>query len=147
MADQHDAAPRLAGLALQDRCREPLALAGFSWMRFSMSRDPLLGEILRRIHQDEARHVAFGVGALKEVYRQLGEAERREREDFALEAAALLASRLGLDDVFRRLQLGPRWFEWARTSAGLGITCFDIRSSSCALARKRSHRTQAAFQE
>jgi len=42
--------------------------------------------------QDEARHVAFGRLALRDYYPQLTAAERREREEFVIEAHTTCAT-------------------------------------------------------
>ena len=46
---------------------EGLALAAFGFMH-QMTEEPLLKQLLRYVMSDEARHVAFGVLSLKEVY-------------------------------------------------------------------------------
>ena len=46
---------------------EGLALAAFGFMH-QMTTEPLLKQLLRYVMSDEARHVAFGVLTLKEVY-------------------------------------------------------------------------------
>ena len=46
---------------------EGLALAAFGFMH-QMTEEPLLKKLLRYVMSDEARHVAFGVLSLKEVY-------------------------------------------------------------------------------
>src|SRR2546426_8712786 len=45
------------------------------------SKDPLLRDICRRILQDEARHMGFGMLSLPEVVAQASERERNELED------------------------------------------------------------------
>ena len=44
--------------------------------------------------QDEARHVAFGRMALRDYYKQLTDAELREREEFVIEGCYLMRDRL-----------------------------------------------------
>ena len=46
---------------------EGLALAAFGFMH-QITNEPLLKQLLRYVMSDEARHVAFGVLSLKEVY-------------------------------------------------------------------------------
>jgi hypothetical protein len=46
---------------------EGLALAAFGF-QYQLTKDPLLKQITRYIMADEARHVAFGVLSLREVY-------------------------------------------------------------------------------
>jgi rubrerythrin len=48
------------------------------------SKDPVLGEVCKRILQDEARHMGFGMLSLPSVVEQATEAERHEMEDFAV---------------------------------------------------------------
>src|SRR5262249_13517413 len=48
------------------------------------SKDEILREVCRRILQDEARHMGFGMLSLPTVVAQASEAERREMEDFAV---------------------------------------------------------------
>jgi hypothetical protein len=71
---------------------EGLALGAFGTIR-SLTREPLLREMLRYVITDEARHVHYGVVALKEHYGQLNERERQEREDWAFEIAVLMRNR------------------------------------------------------
>ncbi|MFE9682920.1 ferritin-like domain-containing protein [Streptomyces sp. NPDC006285] len=72
---------------------EGLALAAFGLLRDTTDK-PLPKQILAYIMQDEARHVAFGRMALRDYYRQLSDAERREREDFVIEGCYLMRDRL-----------------------------------------------------
>jgi hypothetical protein len=48
------------------------------------SVDPMLREICRRILQDEARHMGFGMLSLPEVVAQASETERRELEEITV---------------------------------------------------------------
>jgi rubrerythrin len=48
------------------------------------SKDPVLAEVCRRILQDEARHMGFGMLSLPAVVADATEAERHEMEDFAV---------------------------------------------------------------
>jgi len=48
------------------------------------SKDAILREVCRRILQDEARHMGFGMLSLPDVVAEASEAERREMEDFAV---------------------------------------------------------------
>ena len=66
---------------------ETFAVSLFRMMAES-ARDPVLGEMCRRILADEARHMGFGMLALPRVVREASTVERRELEDytcFALE--------------------------------------------------------------
>ncbi len=72
---------------------EGLALGAFGTMR-NHTKEPLLRDLLRRVMTDEARHVHFGVVALREAYtRGLPPAEVRDREDWAFEMSLLLRNR------------------------------------------------------
>ncbi|MBX6390695.1 MAG: ferritin-like domain-containing protein [Frankia sp.] len=81
---------------------EGLALAAFGVLR-DMTTMPLPKQILAYVMQDEARHVAFGRLALRDYYRELTDAERREREEFAAEACFLMYDRLNGAEVWTRL--------------------------------------------
>jgi len=48
------------------------------------SKDAVLCQICRRILQDEARHMGFGMLSLPAVVAEASAAERREMEDFAV---------------------------------------------------------------
>ena len=62
--------------------------------------------------QDEARHVHYGVLALRDHIRQeLSEAERQEREDWAFEVALLMRNR------FLAYELYEEWGEGLMTRA------------------------------
>jgi hypothetical protein len=78
---------------------EGLALAAFGFIT-NASREPLLRQIVHMIMQDEARHVAFGVLSLKGVYDEMGDGEKREREEFIVEASRLMRDRFMLEEVW-----------------------------------------------
>ena len=78
---------------------EGLALAAFGLLR-DVTTQPLPKQILAYVMQDEARHVAFGRMALRDHYRQLTEAELREREDFVIEGCYLMRDRIRGDEVW-----------------------------------------------
>jgi hypothetical protein len=81
---------------------EGLALGAFGTIRDNAT-EPTAREINAYVMQDEARHVAFGRLALRDYYPQLTEAERREREEFTVEACYLMRDRFIAEEVFRRL--------------------------------------------
>ena len=85
---------------------EGLALAAFSFMH-QLTPEPLLKKLLRYVMADEARHVAFGVLSLQEVYSQLSAAEVRERQEFAYEAAVRMRDRMAGQEVWDRLGVPP----------------------------------------
>ena len=81
---------------------EGLALAAFGFMHM-MTEEPLLKQLLRYVMSDEARHVAFGVLSLKEYYAELSDAELRERQEFAFEAAIRMRDRFLQQEVWDRM--------------------------------------------
>jgi hypothetical protein len=84
---------------------EGLALGAFGTL-YQMTSEPLLRELLRKVIQDEARHVHYGVIALREHFNhELSEAEQREREDWAFEVALLMRNR------FLSYEVYEEWFE------------------------------------
>jgi len=60
---------------------ETFAVAMFKMMA-EAAVDPVLGEICRRILQDESRHMGFGMLALPAIVADASPAERREMEDY-----------------------------------------------------------------
>lgn len=84
---------------------EGLALGAFGVM-YQQTKEPLLKSILRRVIQDEARHVHYGVLALREHFlNNLSERERREREEWSFEVALLMRNRFMAYEVYEE------WFE------------------------------------
>jgi hypothetical protein len=81
---------------------EGLALAAFAMIRHNAG-EPLLVDIMRYVMSDEARHVAFGILALREFYADQPESVRREREDFVFEAARLMRDRFLFQEVWEKL--------------------------------------------
>jgi hypothetical protein len=77
---------------------EGLALAAFGMLRDTTDK-PLPKQILTYVMQDEARHVAFGRMALRDYYKQLTDAELREREEFVIEGCYLMRDRLRGSEV------------------------------------------------
>ncbi|MGO9857149.1 MAG: ferritin-like domain-containing protein [Acidimicrobiales bacterium] len=81
---------------------ESLALAAFGDM-LRRTREPLLTKLLRYVMSDEARHVAFGVLTLSELYRDLSEAELRERQEFLVDATLNSRSRATTPEVWEHM--------------------------------------------
>ncbi len=81
---------------------EGLALAAFATIRDNAT-EPTAREVNAYVMQDEARHVAFGRLALRDYYPQLTESERREREEFTVEACYLMRDRFLAEEVWRNL--------------------------------------------
>jgi hypothetical protein len=67
----------------------------------------LLKQLLRYVMSDEARHVAFGVLSLKEVYDQMTDAELMDRQEFAYEAAVRMRDRFLSQEVWERMGVKP----------------------------------------
>jgi hypothetical protein len=86
---------------------EGLALAAFGFMH-QMTEEPLLKQLLRYVMSDEARHVAFGVLSLKEVYDGMTDAEMKDRQEFAFEAAIRMRDRFLSQEVWERHGVNPR---------------------------------------
>jgi hypothetical protein len=78
---------------------EGLALGAFSMM-YQSTREPLLKEMLRYVIQDEARHVHYGVLALKRHFAELSPSELREREDWTFEVACLMRDRFLAHEIY-----------------------------------------------
>lgn len=81
---------------------EGLALGAFGVMRASTS-EPLLRDMLAYVIRDEARHVHFGVAVLEQAYKQMPEAERRMREDWAYEMCVLIRNRFLAHELYEEL--------------------------------------------
>jgi len=86
---------------------EGLALAAFGYMH-AMTEEPLLKKLLRYVMADEARHVAFGVLSLQEIYSEMNAAEIRERQEFAFEAALRMRDRMQGQEIWDRVGVTPR---------------------------------------
>lgn len=86
---------------------EGLALAAFGMIRDSTDK-PLPKQILAYVMQDEARHVAFGRMALRDYYKQLTDAELREREEFVIEGCYLMRDRLRGVEVLENFGISKR---------------------------------------
>lgn len=84
---------------------EGLALGAFRTIH-NMSQEPLLKELLKYVIKDEARHVHYGVLALKDHFtNELTDKERQEREDWAFEVAVLMKNRFMAHEIYEE------WFE------------------------------------
>ena len=86
---------------------EGLALAAFGFMH-QMTEEPLLKKLLRYVMSDEARHVAFGVLSLKEVYDGMTDAEMKDRQEFAFEAAIRMRDRFLSQEVWEKHGVNPK---------------------------------------
>ena len=81
---------------------EGLALAAFGFLH-QTTGEPLLKQLLRYVMSDEARHVAFGVLSLKEVYDGMTDVEMKDRQEFAFEAAIRMRDRFMSQEVWERM--------------------------------------------
>lgn len=79
---------------------EGLAMAAFANI-YQIAQEPLLKELVHYVMKDESRHVAFGVISLRDYYTDMPEAERRDREDFVIEACELMRDRLLAEELSR----------------------------------------------
>jgi hypothetical protein len=102
---------------------EGVALGAFSLL-YRETKEPLLRELLRNVIQDEARHVHYGVLALREhIVTELGESDRREREDWAFEVAILMRNRFLAYEVyeehFEGILTRAQWRDIVSSSPGM----------------------------
>jgi len=112
---------------------EGLALGAFGTLH-AMTPEPLLKELLAQVIRDEARHVHFGVIALRQfVKTELSEKERHEREDWAFEIAMLMRNRFLAREVWEEHFAGSRvtWKHWTRfITEAPGMEMFRTRMFS-----------------
>ena len=103
---------------------EGLALAAFQMLK-SITKDPLLKQLLHYVVRDEARHVTFGINYLEEYIKTLTPEEIEERAQFAYEACVISRERLintkseqrflGMsEDEARAFQMDTKSFEMFR---------------------------------
>ncbi|MFM9884442.1 MAG: ferritin-like domain-containing protein [Burkholderiales bacterium] len=85
---------------------EGLALAAFQRIR-DYAKNRLCATINAYVMQDEARHVAFGRYALRDFYPQLTAAERREREEFVIEASYMMRDRMNSPEMWEHIGIDP----------------------------------------
>lgn len=103
---------------------EGVALGAFSFL-YQSTTEPLLKELLKYVIQDEARHVHYGVLALKEhIADNLSPKERDEREDWAYEVALLMRNRFMAYEVYEDWFGGTRvtrdqWRQLVTNSPGM----------------------------
>lgn len=86
---------------------EGLALAAFGFLH-QLTSEPLLKQLLRYVMSDEARHVAFGVLSLKEVYDGMTDREMMDRQEFAYEAGIRMRDRFLQQEVWEYMGVDPR---------------------------------------
>ena len=86
---------------------EGLALAAFGYLH-QLTGEPLLKQLLRYVMSDEARHVAFGVLSLKEVYDGMSDSEIKDRQEFAFEASIRMRDRFLQQEVWNHMGVNPK---------------------------------------
>jgi DNA repair ATPase RecN len=79
---------------------------GIMDLMHSECRNDLLGETLRRVEQDEARHAAFGVLMMRRIVREASTEERNAMEDWAFQILEALNANQNLDMLH---VLGPKY--------------------------------------
>jgi hypothetical protein len=104
---------------------EGLALGAFSLL-YKVTKEPLLRQLLRRVIHDEARHVNYGVLALRDFYtKQLTDKERIEREDWAFEVAVLMRDRFLAHEIyeeeFASHMTRRQWNQFVDRSPGMSM--------------------------
>jgi hypothetical protein len=83
---------------------EGLALAAFG-MIYNTTKEPLIKQITQYIMADEARHVAFGVMSLRDIYPEMTSSELKEREEFTIDACRMMRDRFDMAELYERLGL------------------------------------------
>ena len=83
---------------------ESLALAAFGSM-LRATEEPLLKKLLRYVMSDEARHVAFGVLSLHELYQGMTDAELKDRQEFLAENTLRNRARSTTPEIWERMGL------------------------------------------
>ncbi len=86
---------------------EGLAMAAFANM-YQLAVEPLAKDLVRYVMKDESRHVAFGVISLKGYYDDMSASERKDREEFIVEACQLMRDRLVGEEMAEAIGLDPK---------------------------------------
>jgi len=86
---------------------EGLALAAFGYLS-QLTAEPLLKQLLRYVMSDEARHVAFGVLSLQEIYAGLSDRELLARQEFTYEASLRMRDRFLAQEVWEHMGVDPK---------------------------------------
>ena len=103
---------------------EGLALGAFGFL-YQHTQEPLLKDMLRYVIQDEARHVHYGVLALRQhITTELSPKEKAEREDWAYEVALLMRNRFMAYEVYEEWYEGSsvtreQWRQLVLSSPGM----------------------------
>ena len=85
---------------------EGLAISAFASI-LGRCHEPLFKSLAQLVLRDEARHVAFGVISLANIYNEMPEPERRERQEFVYEACVLMRGRMISGEAYDRMGLDP----------------------------------------
>jgi hypothetical protein len=126
---------------------EGLALAAFGFLH-QTTTEPLLKQLLRYVMSDEARHVAFGVLSLKECYDGMSDAEMKDRQEFAFEAAIRMRDRFMQQEVWERMGVKVRDvlpIVLQDPTRGCSSRCCSARSSRTARSSACSTATTSGF--
>lgn len=102
---------------------EGLALGAFGLL-YKVTSEPLLKNILKYVIQDEARHVHYGVLALREHYQKgISPQELAERQDWAFEVALLMRNRFMAHEIYEERYQGilsrAQWNEVVTSAPGM----------------------------
>jgi hypothetical protein len=89
---------------------ETFAVSLFKLMAES-ARDPVLGDVCRRILTDESRHMGFGMLALPAVIGGASESERREMEDYTCFALEKTLTGFFPLEAYQDMGFGPAQIE------------------------------------
>src|SRR6266404_202696 len=82
--------PKYVGMQI---VAEGLAIAAFRFMQRE-TKDDLLKELLEYIMKDEARHVGFGMLALRDAVTKLKGKDKKDLEDFAFTACDMMVTKV-----------------------------------------------------
>jgi ribonucleotide reductase beta subunit family protein with ferritin-like domain len=102
---------------------EGMAVGIFDLLRRE-TRSPLLGEMIRRVEQDEARHAAFGVLVMRRVVREAEPEEKAHMEEWAFSVLEALNANQQLDML--RL-LGPKYGIDAENVTRMALSMANFR--------------------
>jgi hypothetical protein len=75
------------------------------------AKDPILGQICKRILADESRHMGFSILSLPDEIRSLGSNDMRELEDFTREAIVLVLSGQFPKEAYETIGMGAAEIE------------------------------------
>jgi hypothetical protein len=111
---------------------ESLALAAFGDM-LRRTDEPLLRKLLRYVLSDEARHVAFGIITLSEVYAGMNDAELKERQEFLADNTLRSRMRAGTPEI------------WERVGIDFGVVLPYLREAAASMAVSPVNTFQRGF--